>query len=226
MVENTEHNLMLEDETSQFSVISNASLTSDAEFNMSDNADRKNKNEFNKSMLSLDKTWSPIKFQLNSNIDTVSKKLKQKIINKATKAIDLVLEPLAPGQSNQLKNVLFKEKDKEKDESRIVNLLKEAINNTDGRNTRIQLLTVFCNKDTDDSYLYSRTELINTFDNVTEYDIRQVRERCSQGAVGIPVEPGKFHRKKLSDARSNQSFLRFPTIRRGDSRCCKWNTYC
>ena len=62
---------------------------------------------FKKSMENLSEDWTPLKYQLGRDMNTINKKSKQSIVNKAMKAIDIVLEKIAPGQSSCLKEECF-----------------------------------------------------------------------------------------------------------------------
>ena len=52
---------------------------------------------FNTSMGNLSEDWTPLKYQLGSDLNTINKKSKQYMVNKAMKAIDTILEKVAPG---------------------------------------------------------------------------------------------------------------------------------
>ena len=99
-------------------------------------------------------------------------------------------------------------KTKEKEENELLSRLCKAIFEAPGRNTGIQLLSVVCKKDSDGKYLYSQDELLDKFKGITLYDVKQVRKHASNGKAGMPIEPGHYSRKKLSDTQSNH-FLDF-----------------
>ena len=65
-------------------------------------------------MENLSQDWTPLKYQLDSDLNTINKKSKQCIVNKAMKAIDTVLEKIAPGQSSSLKEECFQLQNKKK----------------------------------------------------------------------------------------------------------------
>jgi hypothetical protein len=67
--------------------------------------------------------WSPIKYQLRTNLNDVSDKTKKRIIRKSLLAVDNVLENIAPGQSQAIMKTLAEEKD----QNNIVDEIKEAI---------------------------------------------------------------------------------------------------
>ena len=51
--------------------------------------------------------WIPLKYQLGSVLNSISKKSRQHVVKKAMKTIDTVLEKIAPGQSSSLKEECF-----------------------------------------------------------------------------------------------------------------------
>ena len=75
------------------------------------------------------------------------------------------------------------------------NVLCKAISEAPGRNTRMQLLSVVCKKDSGGKYLYSQDELLNKFKGITLYDVKQARKHASNDKAGMPVEPGHSARK-------------------------------
>ena len=54
-------------------------------------------------MISILSYWTPIKYQLHTNFNSLVEKTQKKLIRKSLIAIDNVLENIAPGQNNQLK---------------------------------------------------------------------------------------------------------------------------
>ena len=51
--------------------------------------------------------WTPLKFQLRSDFNSLAEKTQKQLIRKSLIAVDNVLENIAPGQSEQ-ENVLQK----------------------------------------------------------------------------------------------------------------------
>ena len=99
------------------------------------------KSTFNKSMGDISSNWAPLKYHLGSDFDFCNKKTKQRIVKKAMKAIDKVLENIAPGQLEKLKLERSQEDKEEKEENELLSCLCKAISEAPGRNTRIQLLS-------------------------------------------------------------------------------------
>ena len=165
------------------------------------------KSTINKSMGDISSNWTPLKYCLWSDFDFCNKKTKQRIVKKAIKAIDSILKNIAPGQVEKLKVECFQQDKEEKEQNELLSCLCKAISEAPG-NTRIQLLSVVCKKDSDWKYLYSQDELTDKFKFITLYDVNQVRKHASNDKAGIPIEPGHYSRKKLSDAQLNH-FLDF-----------------
>ena len=166
------------------------------------------KSTFNKSMGELDQNWTPLKCQLGSNFDSCDIKTKQRLVKKAMQAIDNVLYSIAPGQVEALKKECFEQNDHEKEQNELLSCLSNAISDAPGRNTKIQLLSVLYKKDETGNYMYNQNELIEKFQGITIYDIKQARKHASNNQAGMPIEPGKYIRKKLSDVQINH-FLDF-----------------
>ena len=94
---------------------------SDTELSDSSFRDTPEKESLNTSMgnISVDTTEVPIRSDLNS----ISKKSRQRVIQKPIKAIDTVLEDIAPGQSSSLKEKCFQLQKKKKKRNPIAWLL-------------------------------------------------------------------------------------------------------
>ena len=71
----------------------------------------------NESMKNLDEKWTPLKYQLGSNLSNIDKRSKQRVVNKAMIAIDTILEKTAPGQSSELKEECFQQQNWKDEES-------------------------------------------------------------------------------------------------------------
>ena len=68
-------------------------------------------------MKNLDKKWAPLKYQLGSNLNNIDTRSKQCVVNKAMKAIDTILEKIAPGQSSKMKEECFQQQNRKDEES-------------------------------------------------------------------------------------------------------------
>ena len=108
----------------------------------------------NKSLSDISSIWTPLKYRLGSNFDFCKNKAKQEIVKKAVKTIHDVLENIAPGQVEKLKTECFQQEKEKKEENELLSHLSKAISEASGRNTRMQLLSVGCKKDSDGKYLH------------------------------------------------------------------------
>ena len=124
------------------------------------------------------------------------------------KAIDTVLEKIAPGQSRSLKEEYFQLQNKKKEETQLLGCLTQALNEALNRNAKIQLLSIVCGKDAANQYVYRQNKLVDMFKRITLNDIKKARPHAANATPGVPVEPGKFCRKRLTDAQINH-FLDF-----------------
>ena len=88
---------------------------SDTELSDSSFRDTPEKYYFNTSMGNISAEWTPLKYQLGSDLISMSEKLRQYVVKKAMKAIDTVLEKMAPGQSSSLKEECFQPQNKKKE---------------------------------------------------------------------------------------------------------------
>ena len=102
-------------------------------------------------------------------------------MKKAIKAIDNVLENIAPWQVEKLKDECFQQDREEKEEIKLLSCLCKVISEVPGRNTRTQLPLVVCKKDSDGKYLYSQDELLDKFTGITLYDVKQTRKHALNG---------------------------------------------
>ena len=152
--------------------------------------------------------WTPLKYQLGSDLNSISKKSRQRVIQKPIKAINTVLEDIAPGQLSSLKEKCFQLQKKKKEETQLLGCWTQALNEAPNRNAKIQLLSIPCGKDADDQYVYKQNELVDMFEGITLNDIKKARQHAAKATPGAPVEPGKFCRKRSTDAQINH-FLDF-----------------
>ena len=127
------------------------------------------KETFNKSMAEIASNyWSPIKYQLRTNLNDVSERTKKRIIRKSLQAVDTVLDNIAPGQSQFIMATLTEQNNK----NDVVDDIREAIQAANGSNNKIQLLSLMCGK-SEDRYKYSITELMKIFPGVTKYQVEK-----------------------------------------------------
>ena len=161
------------------------------------------KDNFNTTLSSLDVTWSPLKHQVRTSMDLLNPKTKNNVVNKATKAIDVVLEQIAPGQGETLKEEIFKKYT----ELDIPRQIKDAVLSANG-NVRIQLLSLVAGAKEEGKYVYTINDLMTMFPGVSKYYVEMARAHAKDGKVGLPITPGKYTRKKLKDSQIHH-FLDF-----------------
>ena len=186
----------------------------DTELGDSSFRDTPGKESFNTSVGDISAGWTPVKYQLGSDLNSISKKLRQHVVKKAVKAIDTVLEKIAPGQSSSLKEECFQLQNKKKEETQLLGCLTQALNEAPRRNAKIQLLSIVCGKDADNQYVYKQNELVDMFEGTTLNDIKKARQDAAKATPGASVEPGKFCRKRLTDAQINHflDFLQYSDV--------------
>ena len=61
-------------------------------------------------MSNISKDWTPLRFQLRMSYSSTSKRTKVELLQTANKAIDSVLDSIAPGQGAFLKKYLISSK--------------------------------------------------------------------------------------------------------------------
>ena len=148
------------------------------------------KEPFNTSMGNISADWTPLKYQLGSDLNSISKKSRQHVVKKAIKAIDTILEKIAQGQSSSLKEECFQLQNKKKEETQLLGCLAQTLNEAPNQNAKIQLLSIVCGKDADDQYVYKQNELVDMFEGITLNDIKKARQHAAKATPSALVEPG------------------------------------
>jgi hypothetical protein len=166
--------------------------------------DDNGKDSFNKSISSISSEWTPIKYQLCTNFDSLTEKRQKKLIRKTLIAVDNVLEKIAPGQVNQLRKSLTKESSYE---SEITNALQDAVSSASSVNAKIKLLSILCTKK-DDNYDFTIAKMLEMFPGTTRHQIDRARKHAGMGLCGVPIETGKYFGIKITDEQINH-FLDF-----------------
>ena len=161
------------------------------------------KDIFNKSIVTLEPKWTPLRHQVRTKISDLFYKTRDAIVRKAMKAIDVVLEEIAPGQSSELKEEIFK-KHVELD---VPKQIRDAVVNANG-NVKIQLLSLVAGRDTEGHYKFTIDEMLQMFPGVTKHYVEMARNHANAEKVGLPITPGKYTRKRLQDSQINH-FLDF-----------------
>ena len=185
--------------SSQISCHSQESQDSQVEFT----PDGIEKDIFNKSMGNMDTSWTPLRHVVRTDIEKLNPKTKSRVVNKAIKAVDAVLENVAPGQGHILKDEIFKR-------HRILDLtkeIKESVESAVG-NVKVQLLSLVAGKNEDGEYHHTINEIMSMFPGVTKHYVERARKHAGAGKTGVPIVPGVYTRKKLTDDQINH-FLDF-----------------
>ena len=117
VIDEGNENMINNEATDEKGYVSNTEL-SDSSFR-----DTPEKYSFNTSMGNISADWTPLKYQLGSDLISMSEKLRQYVVKKAMKAIDTVLEKMAPGQLSSLKEECFQPQNKKKRKNPIIWLL-------------------------------------------------------------------------------------------------------
>ena len=164
---------------------------------------------FNETMAMVDKTWTPLRNQLRTPFFQLSKKGRENLLRKADKAVDTVLEEIAPGQGSLLKKELLKQ-------NRVIDFnkeLKKSIENAVG-NVKIQLLSLVAGRDEDGHYHHTTEELLQIFPSATKHYIEMARKHAGKGATGMPIVPAVYTRKKLKDYQIDHflDFMQFSNL--------------
>ena len=81
-------------------------------------------------------------------------------------------------------------------------------------NDRVQLVSVLCAKDNDNKYIYTIAELLKLFPDMSKHLIQKVRMHAAGGQAGMPIEAGKYVKKRLTNAQVNHflDFLQFSGV--------------
>ncbi|CAG2186471.1 unnamed protein product [Mytilus edulis] len=139
---------------------------------------------------------SPLKFQLSKPLDDVKESTLRYIKRKATESIDVLLESIAPGQSSDLKKLIFSEGIKNLNEpeqdSELTKLILTLFNDTNNNTVKYQLLSMIAEK-------YTKRELQNMIPGLTVYKIDQARQYASLHGPGSTMneKAEKFHRSRM-----------------------------
>ena len=136
----------------------------------------------NKAIQMLDMSFTPIRLQ--SEFDSVSKSTQYRVIRKANNAVDAFLDALAPGQGEKLRHILINKNQSAVDESRLIQCMRSAIEQSVTKRDAQQLVSVYCGKDDDDKYLFTKEQLLEFFPTITINDIDKGRSRANSNLQG------------------------------------------
>ena len=161
------------------------------------------KDTFNKSIANLDATWTPLRHKVRKNFSDLNPKVKDTVVKKAIKAINVVLEEIAPGQSSALRNEIFKRHV----EIDIPKQIKDAVLKANG-NVKIQLLSLVSGRNKEGRYNFTIEEIMSMFPGVSKHYVQMARNHVQTEKVGLPIISQKYKRKTLKDSQIHH-FLDF-----------------
>ena len=145
------------------------------------------KDTFNKSIANLDATWTPLRHKVRKNFSDLNPKVKDTVVKKAIKAINVVLEEIAPGQSCALRNEIFKRHV----EIDIPKQIKDAVLKANG-NVKIQLLSLVSGKNKEGRYNFTIEEIMSMFPGVSKHYVQMARNHVQTEKVGLPIISQKY----------------------------------
>ena len=157
-------------------------------------------------MIELNPKWTPIKYQFRTDLNAVSVKTKENFVSKSNQAVKRMLEIIAPGQSETLREACL-EKTELTSHGDILKCLQAPVTQNHSSNDRVQLASVLCAKDKGNKHIYAHiVELRKLFSDMSKHHIEKARMHAAGGQAGMPIE--KYIKKSLTDAQVNH-FLEF-----------------
>ena len=150
---------------------------------------------------------SPIRSQLNANVESISSSTARYYRRKGMQSLETALDAIAPGQSKWLLQQVMQQYSHSADSdvnapektllSRLVTLYEEATN----WYTRQQILSVFVGD-------YSKTELLSFIPGLTKWRIDEARKHAFLTSPGQIIQPPVLQRCRLDPVRVDH-FLDF-----------------
>ena len=92
-------------------------------------------------------------------------------------------------------------------DSEVTRALQNAVSSASSVNTKVQLLSILYGK-SDDTYESTIGQILQMFPGSTRRQINKARKHASMRLSGIPIEPGKFIRVKVTGGQTHH-FLDF-----------------
>uniref|UniRef100_A0A7M5XKE1 Uncharacterized protein n=1 Tax=Clytia hemisphaerica TaxID=252671 RepID=A0A7M5XKE1_9CNID len=123
------------------------------------------KENFNKSMSSMKGDWTPVKYQLHTDFDSIDPRSQQRVMRTSIMAVDTVLENIAPGQSERLKQE-FSGQAAKSFNLLTTQALQDAVTAANSSNVKVQLLSILCGKDENGDYKMTIAEMLSMFPSV------------------------------------------------------------
>jgi len=148
---------------------------------------------------------SPIRSQLNADVDTISSTTSRYYKRKAVQAVETVLDAIAPGQSTwlfqQVTENYGKASDTEMPENVLLGRLVKLYNEATSWYTRQQILSIFV-KD------HSKSELLSILPGLTKWRIDEARKHATITTPGELIQPPTLQRCRLEPSKVDH-FLDF-----------------
>ena len=133
-------------------------------------------------------------------------KPKKSLLEKVIKKLKAYLKRLHQGPKWHSKwNLLRKDRTSDRE---ILKCLQAAVKQIHSSNDRVQLLSVIFAKDNDNKYINIIAQLLKSFLDMSKHLIKKATMYAAGGLAGIPIEAGKYAKKRLIDAQVNH-FLDF-----------------
>ena len=144
---------------------------------------------------------SPIRAQLRSQIRDASQSTARYYKRKSLQTCIATLECIAPGQSNELFEIISSDKFERNTvapENEVVQKLVTLYQDTSSRITRLEILSIF-------SQDYSKSQLKQMMPGVTTWRIDEARKHAALYGAGTTKEIPKTHRTRLNPAKVDHS---------------------
>ncbi|CAB3989977.1 Hypothetical predicted protein, partial [Paramuricea clavata] len=140
---------------------------------------------------------SLIRAQLRSPIRDVSQSTARYYKRKSLQTCIATLECIAPGQSNEIFEIIFSDKCERSivaPENEVVQNLVTLYQDTSSRTTRLEILSIF-------SQDYSKSQLKQMMPGITTWQIDEARKHAALYGAGTTKETPKTHRTRLNPAK-------------------------
>jgi len=148
---------------------------------------------------------SPIRSQLNTEVTQLSPTSTRYYKRKAIQSVDVVLDAIAPGNSNwllnQISNKARTNTETLVEADTLLSKLTSLYEETESWYTRQQILSIFV----DD---FSKTELLKMIPGLTKWRIDEARKHASEHKPGQIIEPPPIKRCRLDPTKVDH-FLDF-----------------
>jgi len=147
---------------------------------------------------------SPVRFQLNQPISEVAKSTRYYIKRRAKEVINATLNCIAPGQSDELLNLVTSSSfscDDEQPEAKVMTNLTALYEGSTSWFTKMTVLSIFGKQ-------FTKTQLTNMIPGLTKWRIDQARKHATVVGSGVSAEREPVVRYRL-DKEKVEHFLDF-----------------